>query len=228
MIKVDAAAVLIESVGQHQVGFCQPQHQLRCPRGQSWPARTALLGIRPSASNQVSMPSQQRLGLDEEPTPANLGHQLAQAGEDCSVGWPQSRTLDLATQDRDLVSEHDDLDRQFVLFAPAKPEQLEYPNEGHIEEGQRRRFPQMERDPHVHEIIVQVGRARRRPTPRVLFQADVMSLRACSRGTQCLVERCPSTYPQTYPPAALCSTRSTSASGSTAWRNSSSVAQAAP
>ena len=140
----------------------------------------------------------------------------------------QSRTLDLATQDRDLVSEHDDLDRQFVLFAPAKPEQLEYPNEGHIEEGQRRRFSQMERDPHVHEIIVQVGRARRRPTPRVLFQADVMSLRACSRGTQCLVERCPSTYPQTYPPAALCSTRSTSASGSTAWRNSSSVAQAAP
>jgi len=27
------------------------------------------------------------------------------------------------------VSEHDDLDRQFVLFAPAKLEQLEYPNQ---------------------------------------------------------------------------------------------------
>ena len=27
------------------------------------------------------------------------------------------------------MSEHDDLDRQFVLFAPAKLEQLEYPNQ---------------------------------------------------------------------------------------------------
>src|SRR5450759_1221934 len=115
----------------------QPQYQLHRPRGQGWPARTALLGIRPSASNQVSMPSQQGLGLHEEPTPASLWHKPTQPSQDRPVRWPQSRTLDLTTQDRDLVSEHDDLDRQFVLFAPAKPEQLEYPNEGHIEEGQR-------------------------------------------------------------------------------------------
>jgi len=70
-------------------------------------------------------------------------------------------------------------------------------------------------------------RAGRRPTPRVLLQADVMSLRACSEGLGAWL-RCPSAYSQTRPPATLCSTRSTSASGSTAWRNSSSVAQAAP
>jgi hypothetical protein len=96
-----------------------------------WSARTALLTIYLSTTNQVPMSAQQRLGLDEEPTSVSLRHEPTQPGQDRPVGWPQSRTLDLATQDRDLVSEHDDLDRQIVLFAPAEPERLEYPNEGH-------------------------------------------------------------------------------------------------
>jgi hypothetical protein len=62
-----------------------------------------------------------RVDGEEEPIRADLGHQLAQAGEDCSVDWLPSGALNSATQDRDLVSEHDDFDRQFVLFASAKP-----------------------------------------------------------------------------------------------------------
>ena len=66
-----------------------------------------------------------RVDGEEEPIPADLGHQPTQAGEDCSVDWPPSGALNSATQDRDIVSEHDDLDRMSVLFAPVEPEQLE-------------------------------------------------------------------------------------------------------
>lgn len=45
------------------------------------------------------------------------------------------RTLDLPMPDTEFVPEHDDLGRPFVMFAPAKLEQLKYPNEGHTEEG---------------------------------------------------------------------------------------------
>jgi hypothetical protein len=83
------------------------------------------------------MPAQQRLGLDKESTSAGLRYQSTQPGQDRSVHWPRHRTLDLPAQNRQLVTEHDDLDRQVVPVAPAKPEQLEYPNEGHIEKGQR-------------------------------------------------------------------------------------------
>ncbi len=124
-------------VAPRRVLLGQPQHQLHRASWEVWSARAALLTICPLATDRCPVPAQQRLGFDEEPTPAHLRHQPAQAGKDRPIGWPQSRTLGLATQDRDLVSEHDDLDRQFVLFAPAKSEQLEYPNEGHIEEVQR-------------------------------------------------------------------------------------------
>jgi hypothetical protein len=43
----------------------------------------------------------------------------------------------VAAQHRDLVSEHDNFDGQFLSFVPAKPEQLEQANEGPVEEGQR-------------------------------------------------------------------------------------------
>jgi hypothetical protein len=41
----------------------------------------------------------------------------------------------LAAQDRDLVSEHHDLNGRLVLFGAAEPEQLEHPNEGRVEMG---------------------------------------------------------------------------------------------
>ncbi len=45
------------------------------------------------------------------------------------------RTDHLAAQDRDLVSEHHDLNGRLVLFGAAEPEQLEHPNEGRVEMG---------------------------------------------------------------------------------------------
>jgi hypothetical protein len=64
------------------------------------------------------MPTEQRLGLHEEPTPANLRHQPAQPGEDRTVGWPRCRAIDLAAQDRQFMAQHDDLDRQLVAIVP--------------------------------------------------------------------------------------------------------------
>jgi hypothetical protein len=83
------------------------------------------------------MPAEQCLWLHEEPNPASLRHEPTQPGQNRSVRWPQSRAFHLAAQNHDLVSEHDDLDGQFVMIAPAKPEHLEHPNESHVEEGQR-------------------------------------------------------------------------------------------
>jgi hypothetical protein len=62
------------------------------------------------------MPAEQRLGLHEAPSPANLRRQPTQPGEDRTVGWPQRRAIHLATQHRQFMTEHEDLDRQFVPF----------------------------------------------------------------------------------------------------------------
>jgi hypothetical protein len=83
------------------------------------------------------MPPEQRLGPDEESFPTLPPEELAQPGEDRSVGWPEGRARHLAPEDRGLVSEHDDFDGQFLLLVAAKPEQLEHANEGLIEEGER-------------------------------------------------------------------------------------------
>ena len=78
-------------------------------------------GAELDGEGHMERAKENRVDGEEEPIRADLGHQLAQAGEDCSVDWPPSGALNSATQDRDLVSEHDDLDRQFVVFASAKP-----------------------------------------------------------------------------------------------------------
>jgi hypothetical protein len=83
------------------------------------------------------MPPEQRLGPDEESSPTLPPEEPAQPGEERSVSWPECGAGHLAAQDRDLVSEHDDLDGQFLSLVATNPEQLEDANEGDIEEGER-------------------------------------------------------------------------------------------
>jgi hypothetical protein len=45
----------------------------------------------------------------------------------------QGRTLHLATEDRHLLSEHDDLDSQIGLVGPSQAEDLHDPEEGEVE-----------------------------------------------------------------------------------------------
>ena len=83
------------------------------------------------------MPAEQGLGLDEEPPPAPAAKEPAQPGEQRPVAGSQRRAGHLAAEDRHLVAEHDDFDRQFVVVTPREPEQLEDSDERQVEEGQR-------------------------------------------------------------------------------------------
>ena len=80
------------------------------------------------------MPTEQRLGLHEEPPSPNGREETAQAREHGPIRWPEGRACDLAAQHRDLVTEDDDLDRQLLLLAKGETDQLEEANERHVEE----------------------------------------------------------------------------------------------
>ncbi len=103
----------------------QPKHQLDRARGQPRTNRP-LAGVRPSATHRISMPAEQGLGPDEEASPTHSPEEPAQPGEDRSDSWLECGPHHLAAQDRDLVSEHDDFDGQFLSLVPAKPEQLQH------------------------------------------------------------------------------------------------------
>ena len=95
------------------------------------------MSVGPLLSHQIPMPTQQRLGLDEEPSSASSRQKPAQSSEYCSIRWLQGGTHHLSTQDGDLVAEHDDLDRQLVLTSTGEADQLEETDEGQLEEGER-------------------------------------------------------------------------------------------
>jgi len=60
----------------------------------------------------------------------------ARADMDVPRGYRPVRTRHSTAQDRHSMTEHDDLDRQFISFAPTQLEQLEHPCEGQVDEGQ--------------------------------------------------------------------------------------------
>ena len=82
-------------------------------------------------------PAQQRLGLNEEQSKVSAAKDTAEPGEQCPVRMPEPWTAHLATEHGDLVTEHDDLDRQFVAIAPGEPEDEERSDEGQVQEAER-------------------------------------------------------------------------------------------
>jgi hypothetical protein len=92
------------------------------------------MGRGPASSHQIPVPTEQRLGLHEEPPSPNGREETAQAREHGPIRWPEGRACDLAAQHRDLVTEDDDLDRQLLLLAKGETGQLEEANERHVEE----------------------------------------------------------------------------------------------
>jgi len=79
------------------------------------------------------MPTEQGIGLHEEPMELPSGDQPAEAGKECSIRGPQGRAVDLATEDRHLVTEHDDFDGQIGLVGSSPAEEFDGPEEGEIE-----------------------------------------------------------------------------------------------
>ena len=82
------------------------------------------------------MPAQQGVGLYEVPPQASAAEETTQSREQCTVRRPQRRANHLATEDRNLVTKHDDFDSQPVAVTPGQSQQLEDSDESEVEERQ--------------------------------------------------------------------------------------------
>jgi catechol 2,3-dioxygenase-like lactoylglutathione lyase family enzyme len=96
--------------------------------------------VGPALGDEVTVPAQQGGRLDEAPSLAKAREQSHQAGQHGPVGRLQRRTADLASEYRDLVAQHDDLDCEVAVLAAEEPDQLEDANERLVQEreGHRR------------------------------------------------------------------------------------------
>jgi len=65
------------------------------------------------------MPTEQRVGLDEETSALRSGDQAAEAGKERSIRRLQSGSGHLAAEDGQLVAEHDDFDGQVGVVGPS-------------------------------------------------------------------------------------------------------------
>jgi hypothetical protein len=86
------------------------------------------------AADQLSMPTEQGVGLDEEPSQIRSGDQPAEAGKKRSIRGLQGGSGYLPTEDGNLVTEHDDLDCQNGPVGPLQAEDLHGSEEGEVEE----------------------------------------------------------------------------------------------
>jgi hypothetical protein len=84
--------------------------------------------------HQLTMPTEQCVGLDKEPRELRSGNQSAEAGKERTIRWSQSRSGHLPSEDCHLVAEHDDFDRQLLIAPTQEPEQLKHADKGKIEE----------------------------------------------------------------------------------------------
>jgi hypothetical protein len=66
------------------------------------------------------MPSEQGVGLDEEPVKLRPGDQPAEAGKERSIRWSKIRAGHLPSEDGNLVTEHDHFDGQIDTVTPAQ------------------------------------------------------------------------------------------------------------
>ena len=102
---------------------CQPEDEGDGARRHRRPSRTPVW-IGPAPGDQVAVPTEQRGRAHEEPLEMPAGEQLCQSGEQRPAGRLERRPVDLAPEDRHLVTEHDDFDRQVRVRPTGEPDQL--------------------------------------------------------------------------------------------------------
>jgi hypothetical protein len=76
--------------------------------GRGW-SPGPVVGVRPAAGDESSVPAQDRVWGDHQGDPPS-GGQSAGSGPRSVPGLPRTSEVGLAVQDRELVSEHEDLD----------------------------------------------------------------------------------------------------------------------
>ena len=82
------------------------------------------------------MPTEQGVELDEESMPPCPGGQLGEARKERSIRRSESGAGHLPSENGNLLTEHDHLDRQITAVAPIRGEQLEDPCEAEVEKRQ--------------------------------------------------------------------------------------------
>src|SRR5712692_9268606 len=85
------------------------QHEFAAELRDRGPAGTAA-GVGPPSPDEPAMPTQQRFRANKERPPAGFPQDPAGRSQEDTVGVPETRTSDLATKNRKLESEHDDLE----------------------------------------------------------------------------------------------------------------------
>src|SRR6266536_1071448 len=84
-------------------------HELVDVLGDSGPAGTAS-GVRPPSPNKPAMPAQYGVRANEQRLPGSTTQKAARRSEEETVGVLQPRTGDLTAKNRELVSQHHDLE----------------------------------------------------------------------------------------------------------------------
>lgn len=80
------------------------------------------------------MPTQQGCRLDEEAPESPAGEQRCEPHQNRSVGRLQCRSVDLASEDRHLVAQHDDLDGEICVTATDQSDEPQDTAERPVEE----------------------------------------------------------------------------------------------
>jgi hypothetical protein len=96
------------SVSPVRVLVAEPQDQF-AQRRLEWRPTGSPVRIRPAASDQLTVPAKQRLGLDREPCPGNPRKRATQRGQQRPISPRRLRLPSLPTQHREFMAQHQDL-----------------------------------------------------------------------------------------------------------------------
>jgi hypothetical protein len=111
-----------------------PKHELAV-RGTGTRSAGRRAPVRPTARQKLAVPAADRLRPNEQAPPAIARKGPAQSAEHDSVGDRATRPGDLAAEHRQLVAQHQDLDRLPVVRSATQNEQLHEPPERPVDEG---------------------------------------------------------------------------------------------
>ena len=91
-------------------------------------SRSTWPGVRvgPVLGDEIALPTQQGCRLDEEVSESTTGEQSCQSGQHRSICWFQRRAVHLALEDRHLMTQDHDLDREVRISATDEADQLKY------------------------------------------------------------------------------------------------------
>ena len=112
----------------------QPADKCHRPRWLWWSTR--LLRVRPAPLYQVSVPAQQGPRFDQEPIAASPRDEPGQTRDDGPIRRLEGGPCNLATQDHDLVAQHDDFDSHFRAIPAESAKDLKDATEGSVEKGE--------------------------------------------------------------------------------------------